>query len=245
MAGLPVVAGHGGDDRLAPRTARLARPNRQGSCSACWAWDARLRTGDDDRVGGHRCAGPPLAARRARRVIRLSNHDIVCDFGQVGRQVPAACADGAGAAAGDRDRCARGARGVREQTAAGGRRPRRFPVQVVRRRDGAADAAPNVTGAMDVAAQYRLKEIAGTSGCGARAQRSATSAAARLSSACGAPTAHFTRGQPLRWCCGGRCRHGDRDAEDAHTRLERLFNADAGAARDAQPRAREPRLPLN
>lgn len=29
------------------------------------------------------------------------------------------------------------------------------------------------------------------------------------------------------------------------TRLERLFNADVGAARDAQPRAREPRLPLN
>jgi len=29
------------------------------------------------------------------------------------------------------------------------------------------------------------------------------------------------------------------------TRLERLLNADAGAVRDAQPRAREPRLPLN
>ena len=48
---------------------------------------------------------------------------------------------------------------------------------------------PNVTGTMDVAAEYRLEEITVQPGSAGARARSATCAAARSSSACATPTA--------------------------------------------------------
>lgn len=74
------------------------------------------------------------------------------------------------AAAGHRDRRASGARGVREQAAAGGRQPRRFPYKESGTEMARLALHPNVTGAMDVATRYRLDEIAVTPGCAGAGQ---------------------------------------------------------------------------
>jgi voltage-gated potassium channel len=100
---------------------------------------------------------------------------------------------------------------------------------------------PNVTGAMDVAAEYRLEEIAVTPGCAGAGQAVGDVRGGSLIVAVRRADGSF-HPQPAAETV---LREGDVvmaiGTPQTLTRLERLFDADAGA----EPPARERRLPLS
>jgi len=104
---------------------------------------------------------------------------------------------------------------------------------------------PNVTGAMDVAAQYRLEEIAVTPGCAGAGQAVGDVRGGSLIVAVRRADGSFLP-QPAAETV---LREGDVvmaiGTPQTLTRLERLFDVDAGAPRGAEPPEREPRLPLS
>jgi voltage-gated potassium channel len=104
---------------------------------------------------------------------------------------------------------------------------------------------PNVTGALDVAAAYRLEEIAITPGCAGAGQAVGDVRGGSLIVAVRRADGSF-HPQPAAETV---LREGDVvvaiGTPKTLSRLERLFDADAGAARVAEPSELEPRLPLS
>ena len=100
-----------------------------------------------------------------------------------------------------------------------------------------------VAGAMDVAARYRLEEIAVTPGCAGAGQAVGDVRGGSLIVAVRRADGSF-RPQPA---AETMLREGDVvmaiGTPQTLTRLERVFDADAGVARGAEPPEREPRLP--
>ena len=104
---------------------------------------------------------------------------------------------------------------------------------------------PNVTGTMDVAAEYRLEDIAVTPGCAGAGQAVGDVRGGSLIVAVRRADGSF-HPQPTAETV---LREGDVvmaiGTPQTLTRLERLFDADAGAAQGAEPSGRKRRLPLS